>query len=127
MVDGFLIPTRDLTAPKGLFSGKRHRPGLNAQIITDLCGRVIDGGRIVAGSVHDTKAFKESGLPKAYEMHTTGEGPSLIGDLGYLGVVPLTPHRKPRYRELAVAELLFNRQVNQRRGVVERGITHLRS
>ncbi|MDA1361890.1 transposase [Glycomyces luteolus] len=81
VVDGFLIPTRDLTAPAGLFSGKRHRPGLNTQIITDLRGRVIDGGRIVVGSVHDAKAFKESGLAKSYEMHTTGNGPSLIGDL----------------------------------------------
>jgi hypothetical protein len=127
VVDGFLIPTRDLTAPAGLFSGKRHRPGLNAQVITDLHGRVVDGGAVVVGSVHDAKAFIESGLAKAYEIHTTGDGPSLIGDLGYLGVVPLTPYRKPEYRELTVAELLFNRQVNHRRWVVEQGIAHLRS
>ncbi|MFG3343168.1 transposase family protein [Glycomyces sp. NPDC048151] len=127
VVDGFLIPTRDLTDPPGLFSGKRHRPGLNAQVITDLHGRVVDGGRIVVGSVHDAKAFKESGLAKAYEIHLSGEGPSLIGDLGYLGVVPLTPYRKPEYRELTAAEGLFNRQVNQRRWVVEQGIAHLRS
>jgi hypothetical protein len=127
VVDGFLIPTRDLTAPVGLFSGKRHRPGLNAQVITDLRGRVIDAGRIVVGSVHDAKAFNESGLAKTYEIHTTGEGPSLIGDLGYLGVVPLTPYRKPEYRDLTVAERLFNRQVNGRRWVVEQGIAHLRS
>jgi hypothetical protein len=127
VVDGFLIPTRDFTAPAGLFSGKRHRPGLNAQVITDRRGRVIDGGRIVVGSVHDAKAFKEPGLAKAYEIHTTGAGPSLIGDLGSLGVVPLTPYRKPDYRELTAAERLFNRQVNQRRWVVEQGIAHLRS
>jgi hypothetical protein len=127
VVDGFLIPTCDLTAPTGLFSGKRHRPGLNAQVITDLRGRVVDGGLIVVGSVHDAKAFKESGLAKAYEIHLSGEGPSLIGDLGYLGVVPLTPYRKPEYRELTAAEGLFNRQVNQRRWVVEQGIAHLRS
>lgn len=95
VVDGFLIPTRDLTAPQGLFSGKRLRPGLNAKVITDLRARVIDGGHIVVGSVHDAKAFKESGLAKGYEIHLSGEGPSLIGDLGYLGVVPLTPIRKP--------------------------------
>ena len=127
VVDGFLIPTRDLGSPAGLFSGKHLRPGLNAQVITDLRGRVVDGGRIVVGSVHDAKAFKESGLAKAYEIHTTGEGPSLIGDLGYLGVVPLTPYRKPEYRELTAAERLFNRQVNRRRWVVEQGIAHLRS
>lgn len=60
-------------------------------------------------------------------MHTTGQEPSLVGDLGYRGVVPLTPHRKLEHRELTVAELLFNRQVNQRRWVVEWGIDHLRS
>ncbi|MQM25643.1 transposase family protein [Glycomyces albidus] len=127
VVDGFLIPTRDLSAPTGLFSGKRLCPGLNVQVITDLRGRVVDGGRIVVGSVHDAKAFKESGLAKAYEIHTTGEGPSLIGDLGYIGVVPLTPYRKPEYRELTATELLFNRTVNRRRWVVEQGIAHLRS
>jgi hypothetical protein len=72
VVDGFLIPTRDLTAPAGLFSGKRHRPGLNAQVITDLRGRVIDSGQIVVGSAHDAKAFKTSGLAKAYEIHLPG-------------------------------------------------------
>lgn len=41
VVDGFLILTRDLTAPAGLFSGKRHRPSLNAQVITDLRGRSL--------------------------------------------------------------------------------------
>ncbi len=127
VVDGFFIPTRDLTAPVGLFSGKHLRPGLNAQVITDLRGRVIEGGHIVVGSVHDAKAFKESGLAKGYEIHLSGEGPSLIGDLGYLGVVPLTPYRKPEYRELTAAERLFNRQVNRRRWVVEQGIAHLRS
>jgi aminoglycoside phosphotransferase (APT) family kinase protein len=127
VVDGFLIPTRDLGSPNGLFSGKRQRPGLNAQVITDLHGRVVDGGRVAVGSVHDAKAFTESGLAKAYEVHLTGEGPSLIGDLGYLGIVPLTPYRKPAYRELTTAELLFNHQVNQRRWVVEQGIAHLRS
>jgi hypothetical protein len=127
VVDGFLIPTRDLTAPVGLFSGKRLRPGLNAQVITDLRGRIMDGGQIVVGSVHDAKAFKESGLAKSYEIHLSGKGPSLIGDLGYLGVVPLTPYRKPEYRDLTLAERLFNRQVNQRRWVVEQGIAHLRS
>jgi hypothetical protein len=104
VVDGFLIPTRDFGTPAGLFSGKRLRPGLNAQIITDLRGRVVDGGAVVVGSVHDAKAFKESGLAKGYEIHLTGEGPSLIGDLGYLGMVPLTPYRKPEYRELTAAE-----------------------
>ena len=127
VVDGFLIPTRDLTAPAGLFSGKRHRPGLNAQVITDLHGRVIDCGAVLPGSVHDAKAFKASGLAKAYQIHLTGDGPSLIGDLGYLGVVPLTPYRKPEDRDLTAAEGLFNRQVNQRRWVVEQGIAHLRS
>ncbi|WP_158630314.1 transposase family protein [Glycomyces terrestris] len=75
----------------------------------------------MVGSVHDAKAFKESGLAKAYEIHLYGEGPSLIGDLG---VVPLTPYRKPECRELTVAERLFNRQVNRRCWVVEQGIAH---
>jgi hypothetical protein len=41
--------------------------------------------------------------------------------------VPLTPYRKPEYRDLTAAECPFNRQVNQRRWVVEQSIAHLRS
>lgn len=126
VVDGFLIPTRDLHTG-GLFSGKRLAPGLNTQVITDLGGRVVDAGRVLPGSVHDTKALADSGLAKSYDVHLTGKGPSMIGDCGYLGVVPLTPYRKPEYRDLTDTELLFNRQVNRRRWVVERGIAHLRS
>jgi hypothetical protein len=44
-----------------------------------------------------------------------------------IGVVPLTPYKKPEYRDLTPAELLFNRQVNRRRWVVEQGIAHLRT
>lgn len=127
VVDGFLIPTRDLTQPQGLFSGKRGAPGLHAQVICDLHGRPVDAGALLPGSAHDARAFRDSGLAKAYEQHLTGAGPSLIGDCGYLGVVPFTPCRKPDYREFTTAELLFNRQVNRRRWVVEQGIAHLRS
>ena len=51
----------------------------------------------------------------------------MIGDCGNIGVVPLTPHKKPESRELTPTELLFNRQANRRRRVVEQGIAHLRS
>ncbi|GAB3993925.1 hypothetical protein GCM10029992_06870 [Glycomyces albus] len=127
IVDGFLIPTRDLTAPAGMFSGKHDAPGLNEQVVCDLGGRIIDAGAVLPGSAHDARAFRESGLAKTYEQHLTGEGPSLIGDGGYVGVVPLTPFKKPEYRELTVAERLFNRGVNRRRWIVEQGIAHCRS
>ncbi|PRY52897.1 transposase family protein [Glycomyces artemisiae] len=127
VVDGFLIPTRDLTSPKGLFSGKRGAPGLNAQVVCDLHGRPVDAGNLLPGSAHDARAFRESGLAKTYEHHLTGNGPSMIGDCGYIGVVPLTPVKKPEYRELTDTELLFSRQVNRRRWVVEQGIAHLRT
>ncbi|WP_460499462.1 transposase, partial [Glycomyces tarimensis] len=110
VIDGFLFPTRDLTTPAGLFSGKHDTPGMNAQVICDRHGHIIDAGALLPGSTHDARAFRESGLAKTYEQHLTGAGPSLIGDCGYVGVVPLTPHKKPEYRELTIAERLFNRQ-----------------
>ncbi|THV29658.1 transposase family protein [Glycomyces paridis] len=127
VVDGFLIPTRDLTSPKGLLSGKRGAPGLNAQIVCDLHRRPVDAGILLPGSAHDARAFRDSGLAKTYEQHLTGNGPSLIGACGYIGIVPLTPFKKLEYRELTAAELLFNRQVNRRRWVVKQGIAHLRT
>jgi len=127
VVDGFLIPTLDLNAPAGLFSGKRGAPGLNAQVVCDLHGRPVDAGALLPGSAHDARAYRESGLAKTYEQHLAGNGPSMIGDCGYIGVVALTPYKKPEYRDLTTAELLFNQQVNRRRWVIEQGIAHLRS
>lgn len=98
------------TSPQGLFSGKRGAPGLHAKVIGDLTGRPVDAGSLLPGSAHDTRAFRESGLAKTYEEHLTGNGPSLISECGYIGVVPLTPDKKPEYRDLTPTELLFNRQ-----------------
>jgi hypothetical protein len=39
------------------------------------------------------RTFREPGPAKAYEQHLTGNGPSLIGDCGYIGVAPLTPYK----------------------------------
>jgi hypothetical protein len=50
------------------------------------------------------RTFREPGLAKAYEQHLTGNGPSMIGDC-----VPLTPYKKPEYRDLTPAEPLHRR------------------
>ena len=65
-VNGFLIPAGDPKGIDGLYSGKRHRGGANAPVITDLQGRPIDAGVVLRGAVHDARAFGDSGLPKAY-------------------------------------------------------------
>jgi hypothetical protein len=62
------------------------------------------------------RTFRGPGLARAYEQHLTGNGPSVIGDCSYIGVVPLTLYKKPECRDLTPAELLHRRVASSLRG-----------
>lgn len=124
IVDGFLVPTGERAQTKGLFSGKRHACGVNVQAVADLRGHLVDFGEPMLGSMHDARAFTESGIAKRYAAHAEPGGPGLIGDKGYVGCGIITPVKKPYYRPLTAAEGWFNRQINRRRSAGERAIAH---
>ena len=114
IVDGFLVPTGERAHTKGLFSDKRHACGGNVQAVADLRNHLVDFGEPMHGSMHDARAFGESGIAKRYAAHAEPDGPGLIGDKGYVGCGIITPVKKPDYRPLTAAEGWYNRQINRR-------------
>ncbi|WP_430781401.1 transposase family protein [Actinoplanes sp. G11-F43] len=49
----------------------------------------------------------------------------MIGDCGYQGTGPITPHKKPPGGELTDKQKAYNYSVNRLRAAVERAISHL--
>lgn len=127
LVDGFVAPVGEREAYHGLFSGKKHLSGQNVQVIADLDGRVVDVGDPVNGARHDAAAFFISGIADRWTNHYTTGGPGMIGDCGYQGTGPITPHKKPPGGELTARQKAYNNSVNRLRAAVERAISHLKN
>jgi hypothetical protein len=69
IVDGTLIPIRNRAAHPELYSGKRHRSGAAVQILPDSDGRLRHVGEPIVGSIHDVRAFRETGLAAVLAEH----------------------------------------------------------
>lgn len=87
------------------------------QLIVDLATRKIVCTSYSQGRVHDLHIFKQS---------QTRIHPAilLLGDKGYQGILKLhansqTPKKKPRGKDLAKADRQSNRQLAQRRIIIE--------
>jgi DDE superfamily endonuclease len=51
----------------------------------------------------------------------------MIGDGGYQGTAPITPHKKPPAGELTAKQKAYNYSLNRLRAAVERAISHLKN
>lgn len=122
LVDGTLCPTGNRAGQQGqgLYSGKRHRAGMNTLVISDRWGRLVDASQPTPGAMHDARSFVETGLDRLLADHQVG------GDLGFLGCGVSTPLRKPPGGELWVFERINNRAHSQARAAVERTIALLK-
>lgn len=127
LVDGFIAPVGEREHYHGLFSGKKHVCGQNVQVIANLDGRVCDVGDPVNGARHDAAAFHLSGIAERWAGHLTPDGPGMIGDCGYQGVGPITPHKKPPGADLTTVQKTCNQSINRLRAAVERSIAHLKN
>ena len=127
LVDGFVAPVGERDDYHGLFSGKKHVSGQNVQVIADLDGRVADVGDPVPGARHDAAAFFISGIAERWAGHYAPGGPGMIGDGGYQGTGPLTPHKKPPGGDLTAKQKAYNYSLNRLRAAVERAISHLKN
>jgi hypothetical protein len=130
-VGGFLAPTGDRrrdTYTSGMYSGKRHRCGFNVQAVASSRGRLVCTGDPMPGSMHDAKAFRESGLAAKFtgRLHTDG-GPGGIGDTAYQGTGLLVPERGPKHEQFTGHARDFNHLIASRRACVERTIAHLKN
>ena len=124
LVDGTLCPTgnRPGEGRRGerLYSGKRHRAGMNTLVIADQWGRLLDASDPTPGAMHDARSFAAAGLDRLLADR------DVLGDLGFLGCGVTTPLRKPPGGKLWVFEQLNNRAHNQARAPIERTIALLK-
>jgi hypothetical protein len=121
VVDGTLVPTGNRAGCKHNYSGKRHRAGLNVQVLASLAGDLLAVSPPSRGSIHDRAALAETGWEK-----TLAEG-SVLGDLGYRGTTVVTPTRKPVDGELSPRDKEYNKELAAMRSAVERVIAHLKN
>ena len=121
IIDGSLLPCWSWKDHPELYSGKHKTTGYNVQVACDLAGRVRWVSDPVDGRRHDSAALAASGLLDTTDtiLH--------VGDKGYQGCHMITPIKKPIGRALHETEIAFNKQVNQIRYVIERGIAHLKN
>jgi hypothetical protein len=130
-VDGFLVPTgnwRKDTFSSGMYSGKRHACGFNVQVVGSWRGRLTLTGTPMPGSMHDARAWRESGLAQRFEgrLHADG-GPGGFADTAYTGTGLQVPDRKPVGQALTASARDYNRMIASQRASVERVIAHLQN
>jgi hypothetical protein len=130
-VDGFLAPTGDRRADTyttGMYSGKRHRCGFNVQVVGSWHGTLVLTGKPQLGSMHDAKAWRESGLADRFagRLHADG-GPGGFADTAYTGTGLCVPTRKPKGQDPTQTAREYNRAIASRRASVERVIAHLKN
>jgi hypothetical protein len=122
LVDGTLVPignrTTDLPTHLANFSGKRHRAGLNVQVLADLTGCLLAVSTPVPGKTHDRAAFTAAGYD-----HLLADVPTL-GDLGYQGTPVIRPQRRPPGRDHHPHTKIRNHSIASVRAAVERAIAH---
>ncbi len=105
LLDGTLLPTGNRAGQQGqgLYSGKRHKAGMNVQVIGDRWGRLLDVSDPTPGSMHDARSFATTGLAALLADR------AVLADLGFLGCGVSTPVRKPPGGKLCELEKVNNR------------------
>lgn len=124
VIDGTLLPCWSWRGHRELYSGKHRTTGHNVQVAVRADGMLMWVSDPLPGSVHDSKAIRESGV---LEMIPEGSPWLHIGDKGYLGVGMLTPKRKPMLGHLTEQERENNKVINSSRAVVERTIAQVKT
>jgi hypothetical protein len=134
LVDGTLVPTGNRAHPDPRpgdgtrrrphpnYNGKHREQGLSVQVVTDPHGRLLAVCPPLPGGVHDSRAYRLTGLDDL--LKTT----PVIADLGYQGTDAITPRRKrPGHSEHTPADQAWNTLIAQHRWPVERAIAHLKN
>lgn len=126
LVDGLVVPIGERDGIEGLFSDKKGYCGQNVQVVATLSGRLADVGDPCPGSMHDSRAFRQSGIAARWAAHYEPGGLGMAGDKGYQGTGIHTPYKKPPGRHLTEARKSCNTALNRIRAAVERAIAHLK-
>jgi hypothetical protein len=101
-IDGILIWTNKPTmkdsqksglGPKKLYCGRKHKFGLNCQVVSDKRGRILDISMVTGGSTADCLALEASALYKRLENGLLQDGLVFFGDNAYLNTMYMaTPY-----------------------------------
>ena len=123
LVDGTDVPTRNRANGEGNYSGKRHRAGLNIQVMADLRGTLLAASDPQPGCRHDRRAITDCRWEAVLDAHS----PGWIADPGYQGTTALTPTKRTKNTDLSTHQRAINKSISTRRSAVERRIAHLKN
>jgi len=102
---------------KSYYSGKQGYHTLKSQIVADQKSEQVICVRCEKGRVHDFRLWKESKIRLNKEIE-------ILGDKGYQGIQKIhqnsqIPHKKKKKEKLSKEQKKANRQLSQRRIVIE--------
>lgn len=120
LVDGTLVPTGNRAGQPELYSGKRHRAGVNVQVLATARRRLVALFAPQPGKTHDAEALRRTDLDKHADLA------DVVGDLGYLGTGIITGVREPPGRDLTEAERKLNKEIAKIRVPVEHVIAQVK-
>lgn len=127
IVDGVHVPTvtfdRKGAGQRAFYSGKHKRHGLNVQTVCSPDGELLWAAPPRPGATVDVTAARQAGIAEVLASLI-----GVLGDLGYVGWHPeaITGKRKPRGRDMPVAQRAANKLQAQLRCVGERGNARLK-
>lgn len=124
LLDGTLAPCWSWADMPELYSGKHKTTGHNIQIASDLNGRLVYLSPALAGSTHDTAAFRHHELPTLLTSIAAGNA---IADKGYQGCGIITPKKKPIGKTLTDHDKQANKPIHQLRATIERVIANIKT
>lgn len=102
---------------KSYYSGKQGYHTLKSQVVADQKSEQVICVRCEKGRVHDFRLWKESKIRLNKEIE-------ILGDKGYQGIQKIhqnskIPHKKKKKEKLSKEQKKANRQLSQRRIVIE--------
>ncbi len=126
IIDSFETPVRrpsNSERQKRLYSGKKKRHTLKTQIATDHRGGVLCVGKAHRGPQADIKVYEED------ELSSVLKDIPRLGDKAYCDQKHpeiVTPHKKPKGKELSEEQKTENKQLASQRVYVEHGIRRVK-
>ena len=124
LIDSFetAVP-RPSTEPqqRRCYSGKKKRPTLKTQVVTDAAGELLEIDAGHRGPASDKRLYEQSGVGVRYGTAVKQ------GDLGYQGCAEMeVPYKKPKGGELTPEQRAANQEQAKVRVHVEHAIRRLK-